>query len=145
MGDTGSGLGDGVRASGLSGMWPTDLRRLAAAACADLVAACSLCLSPCREEGRGWNWPAAAAAAAAAGELGTDDDGEDELDESLWLSLGPGRGEAPGSHETDRFRDEKLRLGVSIGELVAICGERGGRSESGSQRDRSHADSWPTH
>lgn len=50
VGDCGSGDGDGVRAKGDSGMWPTDLRRLGE--CRFLVAECSLCLSPCNVDGR---------------------------------------------------------------------------------------------
>ena len=47
----GSGPGEGVRASGDSGMCPTDFRR--EGEWRFLVLMCSLCLSPCRELGRG--------------------------------------------------------------------------------------------
>lgn len=69
VGDCGSGDGDGVRASGDSGMWPTDLRLLGE--CRFLVAECSLCLSPCNVDGRWY------------GELGVTvgDELADELDE----------------------------------------------------------------
>jgi len=50
VGDCGSGDGEGVRASGDSGIWPTDLRRFGE--CRFLVAECSLCLSPCSVDGR---------------------------------------------------------------------------------------------
>lgn len=71
VGDCGSGLGDGVRASGDSGMCPTDLRRFGE--CRFLVAECSLCLSPCNVDGRWYG----------VGELGVTvgDELADELDE----------------------------------------------------------------
>lgn len=69
VGDCGSGDGDGVRARGDNGMWPTDLRLLGE--CRFLVAECSLCLSPCNVDGRWY------------GELGVTvgDELADELDE----------------------------------------------------------------
>jgi len=71
VGDCGSGDGDGVRASGDSGMWPTDLRRFGE--CRFLVTECSLCLSPCSVDGRWYG----------VGELGVTvgDELDDELDE----------------------------------------------------------------
>jgi len=71
VGDCGSGDGDGVRANGDSGIWPTDLRRLGE--CRFLVAECSLCLSPCSVDGRWYG----------VGELGVTvgDELADELDE----------------------------------------------------------------
>lgn len=74
VGDCGSGDGDGVRANGDSGMWPTDLRRFGE--CKFLVAECSLCLSPCSVDGR---WYGAAAAAELGDTVG--DELADELDE----------------------------------------------------------------
>lgn len=52
VGEIGGGIGpgDGVRASGDSGMCPTDFRR--EGEWRFLVLMCSLCLRPCREEGR---------------------------------------------------------------------------------------------
>lgn len=72
VGDEGKGDGDGVRAKGESGIWPTDLRRfgseLLLVVCSvfsppagllafpppaiTAVAACSLCLRPWRVDGR---------------------------------------------------------------------------------------------
>ena len=49
VGEMGRGLGDGVRASGESGMCPTDLRL--DGECKFLVLIWSLCLRPCRDEG----------------------------------------------------------------------------------------------
>lgn len=71
VGDCGNGDGDGVRASGDSGMWPTDLRRLGE--CRFFVAECSLCLSPCSVDGRWYG----------VGEFGVTvgDELADELDE----------------------------------------------------------------
>lgn len=57
VGEAGSGDGEGVRARGDRGMWPTDLRRLGTleglAACRvfEQALVCSLCLRPCRVEG----------------------------------------------------------------------------------------------
>lgn len=71
VGEEGNGEGDGVRASGDSGIWPTDLRLFdsevaAALLCKDLTPpalvehtvllpaqpVCSLCLRPCKVDGR---------------------------------------------------------------------------------------------
>lgn len=71
VGDCGSGDGDGVRANGDSGMWPTDLRRLGE--CRFLVTECSLCLSPCSVDGR---WYGVAEFGVTVG-----DELDDELDE----------------------------------------------------------------
>lgn len=51
VGDDGRGDGDGVRASGDSGMWPTDFRRPDGEWML-LAALCSLCLRPCSVDGR---------------------------------------------------------------------------------------------
>lgn len=52
----GERVGEGVLASGDSGMWATDLRLLGVvgvlATCSPLAPECSLCLRPCREDGR---------------------------------------------------------------------------------------------
>ena len=68
------GPGEGVLARGERGMWPTDLRR--EGEWRFLVLMCSLCLSPCREEGR-----AEAEGAGPAGEpqaeLSPDSPGEE--------------------------------------------------------------------
>lgn len=50
MGEIGRGLGDGVRARGERGMWPTDLRL--EGECKFLVLMWSLCFKPWSEEGR---------------------------------------------------------------------------------------------
>ena len=68
VGDVAIGDGDGVRASGDSGMLCTDLRR-----CGDLMV-CSLCFSPCSELGR-------ENCDGVAGELGVLDVGELLFDE----------------------------------------------------------------
>lgn len=49
VGDDGNGEGEGVRASGDSGICPMDLRRLGE--CKFLVLGASLCLRPCKDEG----------------------------------------------------------------------------------------------
>ena len=49
VGESGIGDGDGVRANGDSGIWPTDFLRLGE--CGVLVLTCNLYLSPCKEEG----------------------------------------------------------------------------------------------
>lgn len=73
MGDCGNGDGDGVRANGDSGIWPTDLRLFGE--CRFFVAECSLCLSPCSVDGRWYG--------VEADELGVNVGEElaDELDE----------------------------------------------------------------
>lgn len=61
VGDDGSGDGDGVLAKGDNGICPTDFRRLGTLVEQDGLAACrvleqpvecSLCLRPCRVDGR---------------------------------------------------------------------------------------------
>lgn len=71
VGDCGKGDGDGVRASGDSGMCPTDLRLFGE--CRFLVAECNLCLSPCNVDGR---WYGVAEFGVIVG-----DELADELDE----------------------------------------------------------------
>ena len=69
VGETGRGEGDGVRARGERGMWPTDLRRLGE--WRFLVLMWSLCFRPWREEGR-------VEVEALAGEHGAEESSEGE-------------------------------------------------------------------
>lgn len=92
VGDTGSGCcgsgdGDGVRASGDSGMWPADFRR--DGECRLLALDSKLFLRPCNDDGRcGWNGsdepapvPLVALSWPLAGLLGALDPGELDGDE----------------------------------------------------------------
>ncbi len=123
VGDVAIGDGDGVRASGDSGMLCTDLRR-----CGDLIV-CNLCLSPWRELGR-------LKCAELAGEFGVLDVGELLLDDVSPVERALSRSEAPpppGDHtrlsggdfgervgdpgsespeDRERLSELKLRLGV---------------------------------
>lgn len=72
MGEAGRGEGEGVRASGERGMWPTDFRLFGERKLFTFV---TLWLTTCRDDGR---W---CRVEDPAGELGTDDVGEEEPEE----------------------------------------------------------------
>jgi len=74
VGEMGRGLGEGVLARGERGMWPTDFRL--DGECKFLVLIWSLCLRPCREEGRAEDDEEGPAGEQGA-ELSQDSPGED--------------------------------------------------------------------
>lgn len=107
-------MGDGVRASGDSGMFPADLRR------GERYWRCSLGARPCSELGRMWPEP--------AGELGTLEPGEllwDEVPPSEWAESGVERQPCVGLRgdracvgepaplspdDSERLSEDRLRL-----------------------------------
>lgn len=123
VGDAGSGDGEGVRANGDNGMWPTDLRR--PGECRLLAAECSLCLRPCSVDGR-WKCDGASTVAGVAGLIGDNEPGDDDCDDVLGESgdekkrpVGGERGAALVAGDDAgraslrlRVNDWKLRLGV---------------------------------
>lgn len=74
MGEAGKGEGDGVRARGDRGIWPTDFRLLGDRKLFTLV---TLWLMTCRDDGRWWSVD------DPAGELGTEDVGDEDPEELI--------------------------------------------------------------
>lgn len=120
VGDAGNGDGDGVRASGDNGMWPTDLRRFTACDCVLacnvlFVCVCSLCLSPCSVDGRGYKGAVLVVGVFGAeelGELAVDCDEFEAWNESSGDRLTRFVGGV--FKDSDLANDVKLRLGVTI-------------------------------
>lgn len=107
------GVGDGVRASGDSGMLPADLRR------GERYWRCSLGARPCSELGRMWPEP--------AGELGTLEPGELLWDEFPPTETGSGavRGEpSTGPRLCADDSPEWAESGVDLWPCVGLRGDR---------------------